>query len=192
MRGPVNPDREGIILPGQDLVITGRIGLYGAGLIVAQKEEQLRTRFGGPFLKRILKLRQDSQPGQRVMERGSVTGNVTADCPFGEGGVLAALWQAAGDYGVGLRFELRKIPVDQEVLELCECFGLNPYRLWSEHCFVLAADHGWDAVNGLKKQQIPAAVIGKFTAALSCEIVHGEEVGYLERPAADEVWKIIK
>ena len=39
-------------------------------------------------------------------------------------------------------------------------FELNPYRLYSENCVLLAADSGSRLVRELKQAGIPAAVIG--------------------------------
>jgi hydrogenase expression/formation protein HypE len=33
--------------------------------------------------------------------------------------------------GVGLEIDLKKIPVRQETIEICEFFGINPYELIS-------------------------------------------------------------
>lgn len=48
-----------------------------------------------------------------------------------EGGILAALWNISGAYEQGISFSLLKIPVSQEIIEVCELFDLNPYRLRS-------------------------------------------------------------
>ena len=48
-----------------------------------------------------------------------------------EGGVFGALWEMAEASGVGLEIDLKKIPIRQETIEICEFFNLNPYQLIS-------------------------------------------------------------
>ena len=42
----------------------------------------------------------------------------------------------------------------------------------------------------LRMAHIPAAVIGKFTDGNDRILMRGEEVSYLDRPAADELMKL--
>ena len=46
-----------------------------------------------------------------------------------EGGIFGALWEMAEASGVGLCVDLKKIPIRQETIEICEFFNLNPYQL---------------------------------------------------------------
>lgn len=39
-----------------------------------------------------------------------------------EGGIFGALWEMAEASGVGLEIDLKKIPVRQETIEICEFF----------------------------------------------------------------------
>ena len=79
----------------------------------------------------------------------------------GEGGVLAALWNFSGKMDIGIEFDLKKIPLRQITVEVCELFHLNPYRLLTSDAFVAAADNGGRAVRALEQLGIPAAVIGR-------------------------------
>ena len=42
--------------------------------------------------------------------------------------------------GVGLDIDLKKIPIRQETVEVCEALGLNPYILMSSGSMMIAAD----------------------------------------------------
>lgn len=57
--------------------------------------------------------------------------------------------------------DLKKIPVRQETIEICEFFGLNPYELISGGSMLMAAEDGNQLVHELEKAGIPAAVIRK-------------------------------
>lgn len=108
-----------------------------------------------------------------------------------EGGVLAALWRLSGAYEQGISFSLLKIPVNQEIIEACELFDLNPYRLWCGECVLIVADHGQDMVLSLKEKGIRAAVIGKVEKGIARKMTGIGGTGYLERPQPDEVYKIM-
>lgn len=113
---------------------------------------------------------------------------VTAWEYAGEGGILTAVWNLSGIYNVGVDIDLRMIPMKQAVVEVCEIFEVNPYRLFSENCVILACDRGGQMVRSLSAQGIPAAVIGSAEKGIARVIRHGEETaGYLERPRADEL-----
>ena len=108
-----------------------------------------------------------------------------------EGGILTAVWNLSGIYNVGVDIDLRMIPMKQAVVEVCEIFEVNPYRLFSENCVILACDRGGQMVRSLSAQGIPAAVIGSTEKGIARVIRHGEETaGYLERPRADELSRI--
>lgn len=91
----------------------------------------------------------------------------------------------------GIRFSLRKIPIKQETIEICERYDLNPYRLFSTGCLIFTADNGGDLVNAFGKQGMEAAVIGKVTDGIKRIIDHGETIGFLDRPTEDEIYKIL-
>ena len=119
------------------------------------------------------------------------------DCPVTaweyakEGGILTAVWNLSGIFNVGVDIDLRMIPMKQAVVEVCEMFEVNPYRLFSENCVILACDRGGQMVRSLSARGIPAAVIGSAEKGIARVIRHGEETaGYLERPRADELTRI--
>lgn len=40
-----------------------------------------------------------------------------------EGGIFGALWEMADGAGIGLDVALKRIPIQQETVEICEFFG---------------------------------------------------------------------
>ena len=53
----------------------------------------------------------------------AVTSGVSAMHDVTEGGIFGALWEMAEASGVGLEIDLKKIPIRQETVEVCEFFG---------------------------------------------------------------------
>lgn len=182
--------RDGYIKPGQDLILAGSVGLAGARRIWEAKKELLSRQFAPSFL-RALKEEEYSVKSwldQAVSENDR---SITAWEFAGEGGILAALWNFSGIYCTGIDVDLRLFPICQAVIEVCELFEVNPYRLCSHNCVLLAADRGNRLVWELKQEGIPAAVIGWAEKGVARKIRHGRETaGYLERPQPDELKKL--
>ena len=184
--------RDGFMVPGQDLVMAGYAGYAGTAAIAARRREAIEGRFAPMFLTCL-----EEAEGYSV-ERWIKHQPEGKLCPFtayeyaGEGGVLAALWNLSGIFNAGIDADLRRFPIRQLTVEVCELFELNPYRLYSANCAVMAADRGGQLVRMLKEEGIPAAVIGSVTEGWARQIRHGQEsAGFLERPGPDELSKIL-
>lgn len=173
---------------GQELVMFGYMGLSGALRIKREKEEELKKRFVGAFLDKMETYRTYLY-GEKALEVARNCG-ATGAMQVTDGGVLAALWNFAERAGAGLAVDMRKIPVKQETIELCECYQLNPYQMSSIGAFLVAVEQGEELVERLHQMEIPAAVIGRLTDGNDRVILSGGEVRYLDKPAADELVKI--
>lgn len=174
--------------PGQDVIVSKWIGIEGTSIIAKEKECELRARFSQEFIdaakafdRHILVL-DDSRAARKA--------GVSAMHDVTEGGIFGALWELAEASGVGLSVDLKKIPVRQETIELCEMFGLNPYMLISSGCMLMAADNGYDVVRALEADGIKGTVIGKVTEGGGRLVTNGGETRFLERPKTDELYKI--
>ena len=181
------PNGTGRFAPGQDLVIAGVIAKEGAKAALKQKREVLESRFCGAFLRKLeesLEEKLNLNP-EILMSLGATEWEEVK-----EGGILAALWNLSGAYEQGISFSLLKIPVRQEIIEVCELLDLNPYRLRSGECMLIAADHGGNLVYGLEAMGIRAAVIGRVEPGISRKMTGAGGIGFLERPQPDEIQKI--
>lgn len=183
----IERENNGIVRPGQDLVIAGYAGLAGTVEAVKCKKEELSQWFTKEYIDHILENENLIPEGNLVQWKKL---GATECEPAGEGGILKALWDLSGAYMTGIRFTLRKIPVRQETIEICERYDMNPYRLFSAGCLLFTADNGGDLVYALNGQGLHAAVVGKVTGGIKLIIDHGESIGYLDRPAEDELHKV--
>ena len=93
--------------------------------------------------------------------------------------------------GVGLEIDLKKIPIRQETVEICEYFDLNPYELISSGCMLMAAADGNTIVRELEKSGIHAAVVGKAVKGQDRVLYAAEEKRFLEPPKSDELYKVL-
>lgn len=189
--GKIKKDRmitTGGAKPGQDIVITKWIGLEGTAILAREKEKQLLEKFPSHLVetaKGLLKYLSVVPESKTAMEFG-----VSAMHDVTEGGIFGALWELAEASGIGLEVDLRKIPVRQETIEICEFFQINPYGLISSGSMLMAADNGNQLVHELKKAGIPAVVVGKATAGNDRILWNEQERRYLEPPKADELYKV--
>lgn len=194
-------ENHGTMKPGQDLVIAGYIGQAGARIITCAREEELRQWFSKDYIEQI-KTNRNVEALTGNLEQWREFGATECE-PIGEGGVYTALWNLSGAYKVGIEFQLLQIPIKQETVEVCERYDINPYRLYSENCVLLVADNGGHLVRALEEKGIPAVVIGRVNTGIKREILHGrpgtvstdeaeeEGRGYLDRPARDELYKVV-
>ena len=164
--------------PGQDLVVTKWVGLEGTSIIATEFEKELKKRLPVSIVDEsqkfasFLSVVKDSRVAMQV--------GVSAMHDVTEGGIFGALWEMAEASGVGLEIELKKIPIRQETVEICEFFDLNPYQLGSTGSLLLAAPDGNRLVLDLKQQGIPAVVIGKATADNDRVVINEDERRFLE------------
>lgn len=93
--------------------------------------------------------------------------------------------------GIGMEIDLKKIPVRQETIEICEYFDINPYELISSGCMLMAASDGNTIVRELEKAGIHAAVVGKAMEGNDRVLYAAGERRFLEPPKADELYKVV-
>lgn len=173
--------------PGQELVLTRWIALGGTAMLAVSHEEELRTRY--PFslidkAKEFEKLMSAASDARAITHFGTAAMHALA-----QGGIFGALWEMAEHAGVGLEVDLKKIPVRQETIEICEYFDRNPYELYSAGSLLVGTDKGEALTAYLQTRGIPAAVIGRVTDGNERIIRNGEDCRFLDRPKQDEGYR---
>ena len=189
--GPTQKDklvRTSGVKPGMDIIATNWIALEGTVRIANAKEEELRTRYAQPFIDKAKKL----EVYIPILSEAAVAcmSGVSAMHDVSEGGIFAALWEMAEASGVGLEIDLKKIPLRQETVEICEFFGINPYKLVSGGCMLMAAADGNAIVREIEKAGGTASIIGKATDSNDRVLWNEDERRFLETPQTDEINKI--
>ena len=173
--------------PNDELVMTKWAGLEGTAILANDKEEELLSRYnrdfiaGGKELMQYISVVKDAKIAKEV--------GVSAMHDITEGGIFGALWELASAYNVGVEVDLKKIPIKQETIEICEFFDLNPYMLMSSGCLLIGTSKGNEVVDCLKKAGIVASVIGRVVNGHDKAIINEDEIRYLEPPKTDELYK---
>ena len=99
--------------------------------------------------------------------------------PASDKGIFGALWEMGEALMCGIEADLMRIPMKQSVIEVLECYGLNPYEEDSDGVFLLVCRDGSEAERLLKEAGIPAALMGKLTAKADRVLYTTEGVRYL-------------
>ena len=128
---------------------------------------------------------------QKLHEINVKEAGATAFYAMGEGGFLSALWKMAEASQVGLEMDFSKVPIRQETIEICEIFDINPYKLNSEGAVLIGIPAGEALVQELRRMGMMAAVIGQTNAGNDRMLYYNGNGRYLERPAKDEIYKIL-
>lgn len=175
------------VKPGQEIVLSKWVGLQGTAILAKYHREKLMERYP-VFLAETAEKFEDFCS---IVPEAKISWNFGASAmiPASEGGIFAALWEFGEKAGLGFEIDLKKIPIRQETVEVCESCGANPYELLSEGCLVMASDHGGGLVQVLTDSGIPAAVIGRMTDGKAKIIRNDEEVRYMDRPKQDEIFR---
>ena len=190
--GRIAPEKmvtTGGLKPGQDLVVSKWIGLEGTAILATEKEEKLLAELPSEIVEtakgfgKLLSVIPDSRVAMEI--------GVSAMHDVTEGGIFGALWEMSAASDVGLEVDLKKIPIRQETIEVCEVFDINPYMLMSSGAMLIGTDHGSQLVEALKRTGIHASVIGRATEGNDRVILNGEERRFLEPSKTDELFRVV-
>ena len=173
---------------GMSLVAVNPIAFDGTSLLAMNEEEALRQRFSQPFIDQAREFSENLSI-KKAAELATQAG-AAAMHDLSEGGVFGALWEMAEASGCGLEIDLRKIPIRQETVEICEFFDLNPYKLLSAGGLLVAAADGSRIVRAMEQEGIPAIIIGTATDSNDRVLLQEGERRFLETVQTDEIYKI--
>ena len=173
--------------PGQEIVLSKWIGLEGTALLADKYEESLKKRYPGYLVEEASNFYKyiSVLPEATVAVKAGICHMHDAS----EGGILAALWELAEGAGAGLTIDLKKLPIRQETVEVCEFVGANPYELRSGGCLIMTTYDGQKLVEALEEAGIAAAVVGRLTDSKDRLILNEDEVRYMDRPQVDEIYR---
>lgn len=174
--------------PGQDVVVSKWIGLEGTFHLARQYREKLSERYPAWFVEEAAGF--DRYLSVIPEAATAVQSGVCAMHDVSEGGIFGALWELAEGAGVGLTIDLKKLPLRQETVEVCECCNVNPYELMSGGCLLMTSEDGAMLVSALEAEGIPAVMVGKVTDSNDRILINEDEIRYLDRPQRDEIYRL--
>ena len=176
--------------PGQDIVVSRWIGMRGTAILAHEYRASILERYPrwicdeAAAFERYLSTAKEAEV--------AIKSGVCTILPVAEGGIWASLWELAEGAGVGLNIDLKKLPIRQETVEICNYLNVNPYELWSGGCLLMTAGDGQVLADALTKEGVPAVVVGRITDGNDRLIWNDDEVRYLDRPHADSLYEKVK
>lgn len=173
---------------GDDLVLTKWAGIEGTSIIAADFEERLdgvlteEEKNTAKMLSEHLSVVKESVIASRM--GAHAMHDVT------EGGVLGAAWEMAEASRCSLSLFMDAIPVLPITRKICVHFALDPYKLLSSGCMLIACKDGERLSLALSEAGIAAAVIGKAKSNGVCTNGVFADGKKIEPPEADEILKL--
>ena len=168
---------------GDALVLAGSAAKEGASIIAADMRERAEAVIGGEAAE---KLANGTDLSVLAAARIASEYGAHAMHDVTEGGVLGAVWEMATASGTGASIDTRLVPIEDVIRKLADGLHINPLRLMSSGCLLVAVPDGEALAAALKEAGIVSAVIGKLT-----EDGIISEKGGIEPPEVDELYKLL-
>jgi len=181
--------------PGDVIIMTKCVGIEGTSILAADFAHKLRTKSNanlvtkGKSLGRLISVVDDAMTAVSA-------GGVRAMHDPTEGGLLQGIWELAEASRIGFHIHESNIDIRPETRRICSILGVDPLRLMSSGCLLIAADkrRSNSILQRLKKKEIHGSIIGTFTPRrMGRKLVRHDgtitEIGPSER---DELYRIIE
>ena len=155
--------------PGNRLLVTKTAALEATAILSNTFGEVTARHLSPERTSRAQALFESMSTGDDALTAASAVGlrkdGVWAMHDATEGGVRNAVWEMSQSSGLGVDVDLRKVPVDPAVAEVCRVFGMEPLDAISERTLLLAVhpDSSEPVIARLKRKGILAVDIGAFT-----------------------------
>lgn len=165
------------------ILMTESAALRAAEDAIGKSGGDLRRVFpsffrGDGYLKAIADARAREAEAARIAARG---GAICIVSPA-KGGVYAALWELGETLTSGMRVQMKKIPIRQETVEICEWLGINPYTADSADIPLISAEEGFSLHMTLLDAGIENVIIGEFTKKKGRTLRYLEHIRYIDKP----------
>lgn len=167
------------------IIMTKQIGISGTVAIAKEKYDELKEKFQISYIQKALDL--EDKLDIRKEAAAAVQLGVRVMHDLSRGGIYAGLWQLAERTGKGIEVLMDKISVHQETIELCEPYGINPYKMMSNGALLMVCGNGEQVLKELRREGIEVELIGRLTGNNDKVILKNEDRRYIEPPKRDEL-----
>ncbi|WZL80657.1 AIR synthase family protein [Vallitaleaceae bacterium 9-2] len=182
--------RQELVKPGMDIVMSKWAGLEGTTIIANAGEALLKEYYHSQLISRAksfnqyLSIIKESQIAMKY--------KVYAMHDVTEGGIFGALWELGEKIDYGLTVDQSKIPVQQETVEICEYFDLNPYMLIGSGALLIVTEDGHKMVEDMKQAGVLATIIGRVDEGHHKRIKFEDTYRSIVPPKSDELYKALE
>ena len=175
--------------PGDAVVVTKWIGLYGSVRIAEERYDELKSRLPAFIMENAAELKRSLSIDDDIRiadEHGDV-------CMYacGEGGLYAGLWELTRASDTGITAYLKDIPIRQETVEICEFYDINPYKLRADGSLIVVTSSPDELMKMYADAGIPSSLIGRITEDNERVLIYADEKKHIQKPARDELYKIL-
>ncbi|MCR5098099.1 MAG: hypothetical protein K6B14_04035 [Lachnospiraceae bacterium] len=156
---------------GMSLVLTRWVALSGTVQLLNEHGEVLRQALPQTLIDQAFSFSEilsDFSDTEVAVRCG-----VASFCESGPGGIYHALWDLAAASGVGVEAYMDAIPIRQETVEICEVLDMDPYKLDSRGCLLMACQDPEPVCEAFFAKGIEASVIGCVTEGKDRVIITG-------------------
>jgi hydrogenase expression/formation protein HypE len=177
---------------GDIILMTKGPAIEAAALLSVVYKERLENRLSLKILEKLL-----SRVDQITVVEDALsafrTGGVHAMHDATEGGVLGGLWEMHAASGLHLKAELDNVPVPEDIRDLSNVLGFDPWAAISEGTLLAAVQP--NRVSDVRKVWseigIESAELGRFDASLKSNVLirNGKELPLAE-PDIDPFWEL--
>ncbi len=179
------------ILTGKeiDIIMTGYAANGGISCILHNYEIELKENLSAGLVDNAKKVSDEVLNTKLDITIANSVDSSAIVYSAGEGGIFKALWDMAEKYCTGLVADIKKIPVRQEYIEICEYYNINPYMLEAEGSYLIMTESGNRMLRALRNTGMNCAVIGYTADNNDRIIVNGDEKRYIDSRIEDELKK---
>lgn len=170
---------------GYDIVMTKWVGMEGASVIAENKREELKSKYKDELI----------DDAKEMSDMISIIKDATIAKANGalymhdvtSSGVYGGLWELSCGIKHGIEVDLQRIPIRQEIVEICEFYDLNPYLLEARGVLLFVVKDGKKVVDELLKEGIDADIIGKVCDHNNKIVRNDDEMRYLDPPSSKNI-----
>ncbi len=182
-RQPVSAEVDRKAEPGDYILMTKAAGLEGTGIIASDYRKLLEGFLTDDEIDEAVSYLQEIS----VVNEGAAAGRAGAGPMHDvtEGGLLGAVWELCSLSGTGAQLDMEKIPVRPVTEKICNALDIDPYRLISSGCMIIAVrpDRREALERELSEAEVQYTIIGR--------IVGRAEGMDIEPPSSDELFKVV-
>jgi hydrogenase maturation factor len=180
------------VRPGDSIIVTKGPAIEASGILAAMFPDRLAKKFGKAFARKADRLFFQMSVVDDALAAVSVgvrNRGVSAMHDATECGLWGGLFEMAQAGGFGVRVEKERIPMMPCVKEICELYGIDPYKSISEGTLIIMCrpNKAMRVLDVLRRRHTPCALIGTVTREGMVLVEHGRETK-LEHPVVDPFW----
>lgn len=184
-----------------EILVIGSIAADTAVSLIEKRRDELKKRLSERFINESHERLSSINKNNSIFLE-SILNNHKAEIDYffkvSDFGIYGGLWDFAerksdidGDClkndsieqnltkGVGIEVSLMDIPIEQETVEICEVFDINPYVSSTKDVYVISVKSSYGILSEASEASVTASVVGIETSAKDRVVVNNGERKYL-------------